>query len=139
VTNNNNENNHENTSNGNNDPCEFYDETIFRVNEDFSCASKRFKVRVVQYERKAKEDQANTDTEERLKKERELVVDALIVRIMKSRRRLHHNVLVQEVVSQSAARFVPPLSVIKNRIQILIEREFIARCSDDMNTYVYIE
>jgi len=139
LNNNNNDDDNDYPSNNHNDVCEFTDETTFRVNDNFVCASKRFKVRVVLYERKAKEEQATTDTEERLKKERELVVDALIVRIMKSRRKLHHNVLVQEVVSQSAARFVPPLSVIKTRIQILIEREFIARCPDDMNSYVYIE
>lgn len=140
-SNNNNDDNNNNNKNvdKNNNNTEITEESVFNVNTNFSCSSKRFKVRVVMGERVAKEEQNNADTEEKLKKEREWQVDALIVRIMKSRRRLHHNALVQEVVSQSASRFVPPLSMIKTRIQNLIEREFIARCSDDMNTYVYIE
>jgi len=115
------------------------EDRVYTLNKSFVCNAKRFKIKLAPSERATQREDASSATEDRVKKEREWQIDALIVRIMKSRRKLHHNVLVQEVIAQSASRFIPSLMLIKNRIHNLIEREFVSRSSDDMNTYIYIE
>lgn len=54
-------------------------------------------------------------------------IEAAIVRIMKARRVLDHNSIVTEVTRQLSARFLPNPTVIKKRIESLIEREFLER------------
>ena len=49
------------------------------------------------------------------------------MRIMKARRVLDHNSIVGEVTRQLNARFIPAPTVIKKRIESLIEREFLER------------
>jgi Cullin protein neddylation domain len=56
-----------------------------------------------------------------------LQIEAAIVRIMKARRVLDHNSIVTEVTRQLSARFLPNPTVIKKRIESLIEREFLER------------
>lgn len=50
-------------------------------------------------------------------------MDAAIVRIMKTRKTLKHNVLVTEVAAQLQARFKPKSNDIKKRIEAMIEQE----------------
>lgn len=76
------------------------------------------------------------------------VVDAAIVRIMKTRKELHHQQLMTELLAQ--LRF--PVKVcldfctcspvkpadIKKRIESLLEREFLERDTDEPNVYRYL-
>lgn len=50
------------------------------------------------------------------------MMQACIVRIMKSRKTLAHNDLVNEVVQQLMQRFQPTPALIKKRIESLLER-----------------
>jgi cullin 3 len=50
-----------------------------------------------------------------------LSVQACIVRIMKARKTLSHNDLVNEVIRQLMTRFTPTPTVIKKRIEGLID------------------
>jgi hypothetical protein len=65
------------------------------------------------------------------------IIDSTIVRIMKTRRRLSHSQLLVDTVSHIKL-FEPEVSLIKTRIEDLMNRDFIERESHDMNTYVYI-
>lgn len=56
------------------------------------------------------------------------VGQACIVRIMKNRKQMSHNDLISEVAHQLANRFNPSMSVIKKRIEALID---VRRLSDD--------
>lgn len=65
-------------------------------------------------------------------------IEAAIVRIMKSRKRMPHNILVTEVTDQLRSRFLPSPVIIKKRIEGLIEREYLARTPEDRKVYTYV-
>lgn len=69
--------------------------------------------------------------------ERKHVIDAAIVRIMKSRNRLEHNALLEEVFRQCTL-FKPQPTQIKSQIEHLIEREFLKRDEKNRHAYVYL-
>ena len=64
-------------------------------------------------------------------------IEACIVRIMKARKVLTHNVLVPEVIAQLQF-FKPQPKQIKKRIEHLIERDYLERDATDQNTYRYM-
>ncbi|ORY49554.1 Cullin-domain-containing protein [Rhizoclosmatium globosum] len=78
------------------------------------------------------------ETMEKVDEERKHQVEAAIVRIMKSRKRLDHNTLVVEVTGQLSARFMPLPAMIKTRIEGLIEREYLERDPADRRIYKYL-
>ena len=67
-------------------------------------------------------------------------MQATIVRIMKSRKILRHNVLILEVIDQSKAHFpafVPSISLIKKCIKISIDKRYLEKTPN--STYGYEE
>lgn len=73
-----------------------------------------------------------------LEQDRNQVIDASIVRLMKSRKRLDHNSIVAEVTQQLASRFNPAPAAIKKRIETLLERDYLSRDEDDRRIYFYV-
>jgi cullin 3 len=69
--------------------------------------------------------------------ERKHVVDAAIVRVMKARKQLDHNTLLEEVFKQCTL-FKPQPQQIKLQIEHLIEREFLKRDPAQRNVYQYV-
>ena len=62
-----------------------------------------------------------------LREGREKLVEACIIRILKSRRTLAHSELVCEVERQLQQRFVPTRDMMKNALASLLDREYIRR------------
>ena len=77
-------------------------------------------------------------TEQVVLEDRKHLIEAAIVRIMKSKRQLHQNSLVIELSNILENRFLPSPNMIKDRIDNLIDREFIARDNDDVKLYYYV-
>jgi cullin 3 len=77
-------------------------------------------------------------TESKIEMDRKPIIEAAIVRIMKSRKVLHHNQLIEEIVKQLQSRFAPSPQEIKKRIESLIEREFLERQPTDRKMYHYL-
>ncbi len=73
-----------------------------------------------------------------VEEDRKPQIEAAVVRIMKARRVLDHNSIVAEVTRQLSARFLPNPTVIKKRIESLIEREFLERDPNDRKLYRYL-
>ena len=73
-----------------------------------------------------------------VEEDRKHLVEAVIVRIMKSRKTLEHNQLVMEVTRHLTSRFQPSPTLIKQRIEKLIEREYLERSQQDRRVYNYL-
>lgn len=66
------------------------------------------------------------------------MIEATIVKVMKSRRRLAHNDLITETTKILQQKFNPDPIVIKKRIEGLIEREYLERDKEDRRFYKYL-
>ena len=122
------------------------DSDQFMVNPQFESKLMRIKVPLVQL----KGGEANLTTEgtegaagsadvpATVEEDRKHLVEAVIVRVMKSRKTLEHNQLVMEVTRHLTARFQPAPTLIKQRIEKLIEREYLERSNADRRVYNYL-
>ncbi|EFC46686.1 predicted protein [Naegleria gruberi] len=109
--------------------------TIFATNNLFK--SRKLKMNAMPPMTKQTEEGASKINQQ-VEEERKMVVDAVIVRIMKSRKVMTHRDLVLEATSQLQQRFMPAPNLIKKRIENLIEREYLERDENDRQTYKYL-
>lgn len=108
-------------------------DTRFTIVEEYK--SKKLKVNFVssiKTEQKQEEDDANKEIDE----SRKNYLSASIVRIMKARKQMKHNELINDVLYQAQSRFRAKIIDIKRVIDFLIEKEYITRCDNDSYEYV---
>ena len=65
-------------------------------------------------------------------------LQALVVRIMKSKMMLTHSDLVTLILAETRKRFQPSISLIKSSIESLIEKQYMDRATNDKDTYLYV-
>lgn len=75
--------------------------------------------------------------EKELNAERQMFLEACIVRIMKTKRNLPHSTLVNECIAQSHQRFKAKISMIKRAIDSLIQKGYLQR-GEDGESYTYL-
>ena len=112
---------------------EIADTDIFEFNEQFTSKKVRIKINQIQLKDTKVEQQK---TQEAVFQDRIGQVDAALVRIMKTRKSLHHNELIAEVIN--ILKFPFQASDLKKRIEHLIDREFLARDKHDATLYNYL-
>ncbi|KAJ1918680.1 hypothetical protein IWQ60_007432 [Tieghemiomyces parasiticus] len=78
------------------------------------------------------------ETKARVNENRKNLIEATIVRLMKSHKKLDHNNLLAEVTQQLQPRFTADPAMIKQRIEVLIDREYMERSPDDRRVYLYL-
>uniref|UniRef100_A0A915HMC9 Cullin-4 n=1 Tax=Romanomermis culicivorax TaxID=13658 RepID=A0A915HMC9_ROMCU len=105
----------------------------FTFNEKFEEKLIRIKINQIQMKETEQEQQQTT---EQVFQDRQYQIDAAIVRIMKMRKSLSHNLLISELYSQ--LRFPVKPTDLKKRIESLIERDYMCRDKEDSNTYNYV-
>lgn len=76
--------------------------------------------------------------EKQAEDDRRFFTQAAIVRIMKSRKTCAHNDLVKCVISIAKTRFQPPIALIKQCIEALIDRGYLERNPNDTDQYNYL-
>ena len=70
--------------------------------------------------------------------ERILLVDSAIVRILKARKTIQFPDLIAECSRQLSTRFLVDVQILKQRLENLIEREYIVRDDQDGKLFHYI-
>merc|ERR1712187_1008408 len=105
------------------------DDCIFAPNDSFQCPHRKIKIPPPVAE--------ETHNKERVEEDRSIAIEAAIVRIMKMRKQLSHQQLVSEVLTQLAF-FKPNPKLIKQRIEHLIEREYLERDPNQASMYRYL-
>ncbi|RTG84829.1 cullin 5 [Schistosoma bovis] len=68
---------------------------------------------------------------------RQLRAQEGIIKLLKTRKRLHHNELYQELVDLLRFQFVPSKRLIKEVLEWLIDKHYVRRDNNDMNVFVY--
>nr|XP_031532016.1 cullin-4A [Vicugna pacos] len=105
----------------------------FIFNGDFKHKLFRIKINQIQMKETVEEQVSTT---ERVFQDRQYQVDAAIVRIMKMRKTLGHNLLVSELYNQ--LKFPVKPGDLKKRIESLIDRDYMERDKDSPNQYHYV-
>jgi cullin 1 len=104
-------------------------EDTFHVNLNFSDKLKKLRIQMASLESKAKETGEVNEG-------RDQVIQAAAVRIMKNRKQLPHNILVNEITMQIHT-FKPTSKLIKKAIEDLIERDYLER-DESISGYKYL-
>jgi len=105
-------------------------EDAYQVNQKYSSALVKVKAASFSLERQSKITQ---DVSE----DRSLLVEAAIVRTMKARRTMKHSDLLTEVLRQ-LDRFKPDIKMVKDRIEHLIQRDYLERDEADAAIFNYL-
>jgi cullin 3 len=128
----------------------FLDHDVWTFNHDYRCKFRKIRIPLVSASANFKTNDGSSNSGElggtvvvvdggipsSLVEERKHMIDAAIVRVMKSRKTLDHVTLVAELLRQ--LRFKPSLPDVKKRIESLIEREYLTRDEHDSKMYVYL-
>ncbi|CAB3241123.1 unnamed protein product [Arctia plantaginis] len=112
---------------------EVHDDDHFAFNGDFTNKLFRIKINQIQMKETSEEQKA---TEERVFQDRQYQIDAAIVRVMKMRKALSHNILITELYNQ--LKFPVKPADLKKRIESLIDRDYMERDKDNPNQYNYV-
>jgi len=105
----------------------------FTLNYNFK--NKKIKVNI-NIQIKSEQKHETDDTHKTIEEDRKLLLQSAIVRIMKSRKRMKHVQLVQEVIQQVKSRFPPKIGDIKKNIDALMEKDYIERVDGDDISYI---
>ena len=113
-------------------------ERSYSLNPKFQ-NQQRYRITVPLLKRKASSSSTpSSETPKCVVQERQCLLDANIVRVMKSRLSMAHNELVAEVTRQVQSRFCPTPQEIKKRIENLMSREYLKRSKDNEKIYNYV-
>ena len=106
-----------------------YDQ-VWTINKDFKCKLKRFTLKEAKFTESQK-DPSSIDAE------RKVAIESCVVRVMKSRKVLKYQELINDVM-KLLLKFSPDSKDIKKQIESLIKRDYLERDPDDMNSQRYI-
>lgn len=115
---------------------DFQASDLYTLNAQFK--HQMYKIRVPIAHAKENKNVEKADIADKIDEDRRHIVEATIVKIMKTRRKIEHNALIAEATKILSQKFSPDPVMIKKRIEQLIEREYMERDNDDRRFYKYI-
>ena len=99
----------------------------FILNSNFTSNQNKIIIKTnVEYNIKKNDESHN----QIIQNQRKFIIDSKIMTIMKSKKRLSHNELINSILLSLQNDFIPEILTIKNRIESLIERGYLSRKSD---------
>ncbi|KAI8089524.1 cullin [Halteromyces radiatus] len=104
----------------------------FKYNDKFTATATRLKINITQQEQVIEE---RKETETKVLVDRQHKLEAAVVRIMKAKKQMTHNALLNELFVQ--LKFPIDATEIKKRIESLIDREYLTRDQTDNSLYLY--
>lgn len=107
----------------------------YKINQGFKSKKLKFNLNVPI---KTEQKQENNEVLQSVQQEREIKIQAAIVRIMKARKQLKHALLIQAVIEQIRSRFKPAVPDIKKAIDVLIDKEYLERVEGQKDLYQYL-
>ncbi|PWW77913.1 Cullin-domain-containing protein [Tuber magnatum] len=107
----------------------------FRVNRHFTNSKFRVKINQIQLKETKEEKE---ETFERVAQDRQYETQAAIIRIMKSRKKLRHNDLIQMTIDQTKNRGKLDVPEIKKQIERLIDKDYMERLPGAETWYQYV-
>ena len=117
-------------------PGKVHNKSTIMLNMMFTNKCKTF--RVTSAPRKKAVQDTRFAEEQNVEQQRKFFIQASIVRIMKSQKVIHHDLLVEDVIQQCSSRFVPSIPMIKMCMETLIFKEYVERAEDSGEKYCYI-
>ncbi|CDO70959.1 hypothetical protein BN946_scf184829.g68 [Trametes cinnabarina] len=108
---------------------------VFHFNADFT--DPRYQVHINSIQSKETPEESKR-TQSSIEADRKHALDAAIVRVMKAKKELSYEQLKTATIEAVKKHFVPEVGMIKQRIQGLVEQEYLRRDEDDMNKYIYV-
>uniref|UniRef100_A0A1A9ZVV0 Cullin-2 n=1 Tax=Glossina pallidipes TaxID=7398 RepID=A0A1A9ZVV0_GLOPL len=111
------------------------DNTKIELNLDYSNKRTKFKITSALQKETPQEVEHTINA---VDEDRKLYLQAAIVRIMKLRKVLKHNALIQEILSQTNVSFTPSITIIKKCIESLIDKQYIERTPNSGDEYSYV-
>lgn len=115
---------------------DFKMEDKFQVNLRFTNSKIKLTLPVMVSQKQKQNEEI--DTKNKVEDDRKHMIEAVIVKIMKSRKRLSHTDLITEATKLLLNKFQPDPIIIKKRIEGLIEREYLERDTNDRKFYKYL-
>lgn len=108
---------------------------VFTLNTDFRTPRKRLNIPMPTAKISEEEKEAAHET---VVEDRRHAIEAAIVRVMKQHKVLDHQMLIMEVSKLCNPVFKPEPRAIKNRIEELIDREYLQRDEESTSSYKYL-
>ena len=88
---------------------------------------------------KAKEeDKKDKEVSHFILEDRKYQIDASIIHVLKKYRKLSFDDLKNKVTLEVKNYFIPEITLLKQRLDNLIDRNFIERDQNNLDTYIYI-
>ncbi|KAI9451539.1 Cullin-4B [Russula earlei] len=114
---------------------EVNDEDVFVFNDAFEDSRAKVHINTIQV-KETPEESLRTQTA--VEGDRKHYLDAAIVRIMKARKQLTYEQIKFETIESVRRHFVPDVVNIKQRIDGLVEQEYLRRDEEDRNLFFYV-
>lgn len=115
---------------------DFTQTDVYTLNGGFK--HNMYKIRVPIAHAKENKLAEKADISDKVDEDRRHMVEATIVKVMKTRRKIEHNALIAESAKILSQKFNPDPTMIKKRIESLIDREYMERDTEDRRFYKYI-